>query len=117
MTVTLSPSGFDPAIGRAGNALIAALIDLAGGEGELLAHGERTWASATYQGARHKLLLEFNGSAAVARGEAMCDALPTHEFKIPGWLVVDAQVRAVDRAYGAEPRLRVEAELLLLEER
>lgn len=115
---SLSPSGIDPAIGRrvrAGNAAIAALIELAGGHGELLAHEEHSWASLTFQGARHRIMIAFDGSSAVAGGNALRADLGEHEFEIPGWLVADATVVATDQRYGANPRLVVTAELLLVE--
>lgn len=114
----LSPSGIDPAIGRAvraGTSLIEALIALGSGQGELIAHEEHCWASVTYQGARHRVTLQFKGLPAVLRGEQLIDALPEHEFAIPGWLVADAAVVSASHRHGYEPMLTVTAELLLLE--
>lgn len=113
-------TSIDPAIGRgarASNALIAAMIDLADGQGELLMHGEQCWASVTYTGKRHRVMLQFNGLPAVLRGEQLIDALPEHEFAIPGWLVADAAVIAANHRHGYDPMLTVTAELLLIEVR
>jgi len=42
--------------------------------------------------------------------------LPDHEFALPGQLVADASVSAVDHALAPSPRLTVTCELLLLED-
>ena len=94
----------------------AALKGLADGEGTMLAHEEKAWASITFTGTRHELVLEFCGAAAVAGGEALIERLPDHEFTIPGQLVADATITAVDHRFGAMERLQVTAVLLLLEE-
>ncbi len=119
MSETDTLSEIDPAIGRAvraGNALIAAMIELADGQGELLMHGEQCWASVSYTGKRHRVILQFKGLPAVLRGEQLIDALPEHEFAIPGWLVADAAVTAATHRHGYDPMLTVTAELLLIED-
>ena len=52
----------------------------------------------------------------VEGGEALIAALPDHEFALPGRLVADATVSAVDHAAGPPPRMVVTCELLLLED-
>jgi hypothetical protein len=96
--------------------LLGAVLTLAEGHGELLRHAERPWASATFAGARHTLALTFTGPEAIEAGEALIAMLPDHEFDIPGQLVADAAVVAVDHGLSPEPRLTVELELLLLED-
>ena len=96
--------------------LLSALIELGGGKGELLRHAERNWASVTFSGTRHSVVLAFTGAEAVAAGEAYIEALPDHEFAIPRQLVADAAVVEVEHTARPEPRLEVTAELLLLEE-
>ena len=49
-------------------------------------------------------------------GEALIAMLPDHEFALPGQLVADASVSAVDHALAPSPRLTVTCELLLLED-
>ncbi|MEE4206076.1 MAG: hypothetical protein V2I39_07285 [Erythrobacter sp.] len=93
-----------------------ALLALAQGHASLLTHEEKAWASITFSGTRHEVMLDFDGAEAVAAGEEFIDELPEHEFRIPGQLVADATVRAVDHRFGAEERLVVTAVLLLLEE-
>ena len=94
----------------------AALMELTGGRGTMLAHAEKAWASITFAGTRHEVVLEFCGPEAVAAGEELIERLPDHEFAIPGQLVADATVTKVDHRFGAMERLEVTAVLLLLEE-
>ena len=96
--------------------LLSVLFDLAQGQAELLRHSERNWASATFAGTRHTVVLAFNGAAAIEAAETLIAALPDHEFAIPGQLVADASVISVDQATLPEPRMVVELELLLLED-
>ncbi len=96
--------------------LRAALIALAGGKGTVLTHEESAWASITFSGTRHEVVLDFDGHEAVEAGETFIADLPDHEFTIPGQLVADASVREVDHRFGADERLIVTCVLLLLEE-
>jgi hypothetical protein len=96
--------------------LLNALLELAGGKAELLRHSERAWASVTFTGTRHDVILAFTGVEAVAAGEAFIAALPDHEFAIPRQLVADATVLSVEHTALPEPRLVVEVQLLLLED-
>lgn len=96
--------------------LLSALMELAGRKAELVRHSERSWASATFSGTRHTVVLSFAGAEAVAAGEQFIDALPEHEFAIAAHLVADAAVVAVEHYALPEPRLEVTAELLLLED-
>lgn len=93
-----------------------ALAGLARGKGILVSHEEKPWASITFSGSRHEVVFEFLGSEAVMAGEDLIEQLPDHEFTIPGQLVADATVTAVDHHFGAMERLQVTAVLLLLEE-
>jgi hypothetical protein len=96
--------------------LISALLELAGGKAELLRHTERAWASVTFTGSRHDVTLAFTGPEAAAAGELFIAALPDHEFAIPRQLVADATVLSAEHSVLPEPRLVVEAQLLLLED-
>ena len=96
--------------------LLSALLELAGGRGELVRHSERSWASVTFSGTRHSMVVAFTGIEAVAAGELFIDALPDHEFTIPRQLVADAAVVRVDHTALPQPRLEVEVQLLLLDE-
>lgn len=83
---------------------------------EICAHSEAPWASATFSGARHRLECVFSGHQAMPAGEAFIDALPDHEFALPGQIVIDAQIVAVDHRLSPDPRMAVTVELLLVEE-
>ncbi len=96
--------------------LLSAVLELGEGKAELLRHAERAWASATFAGTRHTIRLVFNGRDAVEAGERLIDALPEHEFTIPHQLVADAAVSEVVHTALPQPRLEIEAEILLLEE-
>jgi hypothetical protein len=94
----------------------SALMDITGGAGTVLMHTETAWASITFAGTRHEVVLEFCGPEAVAAGEELIERLPDHEFTIPRQLVADATITKVDHRFGAMERLEVTAVLLLLEE-
>ena len=93
-----------------------ALAELHGGDGEVLTHTEKAWASITFAGTRHSLKLVFAGADAVATGEVLVAELPEHEFAIPGQIVADAAILEVEHRLIPEPRLVVQSERLLLEE-
>jgi len=96
--------------------LLSEVLRLAGQSAELVKHGERPWASVTFSGTRHWILLSFSGEEAIAAGEKFIVALPDHEFSIRGQLVADATIASVEQELLPEPRMTVEAELLLLED-
>lgn len=96
--------------------LLSALLDLAGGHGELLRHSERPWASVMFLGTRHNVGLSFTGSLALAAGERFLEALPEHEFTLPRVLVAHAAVTSAVHEMLPEPKLTLEVELLLLED-
>ena len=96
--------------------LLAAVTELAGPRAELIRHTERGWASITFSGTRHLMLLAFTGADAVAAGEWFIAALPEHEFAIPRQLVADATVVAAEHTLLPVPKLVVEIEMLLLED-
>ena len=105
-----------PAPGRGTSARLArALADLGGGRGRIVSHHEKSWASITFAGTRHRLVLEFTGAEAIAAGECFIVFLPEHEFAIPGQLVADAAITEVGQTLDP-PRLTVTCELLLLQE-
>ena len=89
---------------------------LARGHALFLAHSEKSWASVTFAGTRHRLDLAFEGAEAVEAAETFIAVLPEHDFSIPRQLVADATVTSVDHRIGANPRMTVQAELLLLDE-
>lgn len=92
------------------------LFSLAKGMATIVTHEEKSWASVTFAGTRHRVALAFEGPKAVEQGECFIAFLPEHEFAIPGQLVADAAVVAVDHHLAPGPRLLVTCELLLLDE-
>lgn len=96
--------------------LVREVMQIAGAHAELLHHSEKAWASVTFSGARHAVRLHFAGNAAMDAADDFIAALPDHEFTIPGWLAADATIVSVDQQALPEPKVTVEAEVLLLEE-
>lgn len=96
--------------------LRTAVLALAGSLAEMASHSERNWASITFAGSRHQFALHFVGEDGCAAGEQFIDALPEHEFSIPGHLVADATIVEVDHRIGPEPLMKVRIEVLLLDE-
>lgn len=112
------PLPFAPARARARGPwlrLLSEVLGLAGPAATFLSHSEREWASATFSGARHVIELSFEGTDAVAQGEALIAALPDHEFTVPHHLVADATVAGVEHRQ-APSQLTVSLELLVLED-
>jgi len=101
---------------RGQSPLLTALLDLAQGKAVLIRHSERSWASATFAGTRHSVRLAFRGTDAVAAGEDLIALLPEHEFTIPGQIVADAAVVAVDHQLLPGPSITLTLELLLLQD-
>lgn len=96
--------------------LRAALITLAEGHATVTDHGERNWASITFAGTRHQVTLVFTGAEAIEVGEKFIAFLPEHDFAIPGQLVADATVSAVDHQMLPEERMVVQVEVLMLDD-
>lgn len=97
------------------SALLNAVMALAGERARLLAHAERPWGSVTFSGARHRILVQYEGEEAIAQGEALIHRFPDHEFDLPRQVVADAVIAAVEYARGLHSRLKVELEVLALE--
>ncbi len=94
--------------------LLCALDRLADGHAIVARHREKPWASITFEGDRHTVDLAFIGTPAIAAGETFIAELAEFEFAIPGIIVADASIVAVDEKLLPEPTLFVTAELLLL---
>ncbi len=110
-TTILPPRRLSP-----GDRLVREIREIAGPLAELLAHSEAPWASITFSGARHTVVLRFAGSEAVSDGERLIATLPDHEFRLRGKLVADASVVRVDHELVPAPLLEVECAILLLDE-
>jgi hypothetical protein len=99
-----------------GERLLRAVTALAGPQAELVAHREEPWASVTFAGTRHMIVLRYQGWEAGDAAEALIDALPDHEFTIPRVLVADAAVVRLDQVLLPEPDMTLELALLLLDD-
>lgn len=95
--------------------LLIALLDLGGPDCDLCEHAEHDWASATFTGTRHSVTLRFTGYAGLTAAEDFMLALPDHEFDLPGQIVADASILAVDQSLLLRPALTLTCELLLVE--
>jgi hypothetical protein len=108
----------DPAIGRrvrADRALVRQIGVLAGGAGTLVHHSQTAWSSPTFAGTRHRMAWTFARENEIAHGHAMAACLPSHDFDLPGHLVVSSSVTSSERRMDP-PHMLVELELMLLEE-
>ncbi len=91
--------------------VIAQLAQLAGPDMSVIASSSRPWASATFIGAQHRIVLRFSGEDAHARGARFAEMLPDAEFAISGHIVADACIDewrsdADDSLGGNEPPAR-----------
>lgn len=100
----------------AGERLLRELREMAGPLAEVTGHSETSWASITFTGARHTVVMRFAGSDAVSDGERFIATLPDHEFRLRSQLVADASVTRVDHEVLPAPLMEVECELLLLDQ-
>lgn len=96
---------------------LRAVLQLTCQKASLVYHAELPWHSATFEGARHTISLEFNGGEAITYAEAFIACLPEHEFTIPGKLCVDAAITHIQRELRPAPRWSVTLEMLMLDRR
>ncbi|WP_298171772.1 hypothetical protein [Novosphingobium sp.] len=99
-----------------GERLLRAVVALAGPLAELMEHSEAPWASVTFAGTRHTIVLRYAGWEACDAAEEFMATLPEHEFAIPRTLVADAAVVRLDQVLLPEPCMTVELGLLLLDD-
>lgn len=99
-----------------GERLLRAVLALAGPHAELMEHSEAPWASVTFSGTRHSIVLQYQGWEACDAAEELMAALPEHEFTIPRTLVADAAVVRIDQTLLPEPAMTMELALLLLDD-
>jgi len=70
---------------------------------------ERSWASATFTGARHYLSLSGSGDDAMARAQALRDAIGAIEFDVKGNVIADIAVTDIVAPADGSVRLAIEA--------
>lgn len=69
--------------------LIAQVLELAGPDSSVIATSSRPWASATFLGARHLVIMRIRGAGHADRATLFAEALPHAEFSISGHIVAD----------------------------
>ena len=67
------------------------------------------WESATFSGARHQWAMTVSGDGAWTAAKAFSRTLAEAEFDLPGDIVADIAVTAMDRADPQTVSIRVEA--------
>lgn len=96
--------------------VLNAVLALAGERATLLSQADRPWHSPTFSGRKHTLTIDFEGSEAVADGEALLSRLPNHEFTFRRHLLANASIVWMRRQPAPAPRLTAQIELLLLDD-
>lgn len=69
----------------------------------------RPWASITFAGERHKLILCLPGPGAQAAVDAFLDGLEDREFALRGHIVADIEATGIQRDGDGQLRLTLEA--------
>lgn len=105
---SILPSTPRPARRDCHGRLLAALVALAGENAVVVDSSLRPWHSATFVGSRHDVMLSIGGEDAASTAADLAAALPDAEFRLPGHIVVDLKVEAVESGSGNEVRLRLE---------
>lgn len=69
----------------------------------------RTWASITFAGERHRLVLCLPGPGAEAAVDAFLDGLADREFALRGHVLADIEAAGMERDAEGQVRLTLEA--------
>jgi hypothetical protein len=91
--------------------LLAQLIQRAGRHAVIAHSSSRPWASATFVGAQHRIIMQFSGAPEdradiAACADAFAHALTDAEFSIPGHIVADLAVdERIDDGQGDGPSI------------
>jgi hypothetical protein len=104
---SILPSSPRPARRDCHGRLIAALLDAAGAQSEVVDGALTPWCSATFIGARHSLTLVLRGEGAVANAGMLARQLPEMEFRIMGHIVAELVVEERQAVGAGEVRLRL----------
>ena len=77
----------------------------------------RSWASATFTGARHVLTLRLTGDGAEAAADAFLGDVEVAEFRLRGHILADiALISRESIANAGEPIVRIKLEALTVED-
>ena len=93
---------------EAGDALRRALCAGMAGLATVEALSSRSWASITFSGERHHLVLRLEGEGGAAAADKFLDGLAEREFDLPGHILADVALVANERD-GDRVRLTLEA--------
>ena len=91
------------------------MLHLADAAASIADHTSSVWSSLSFTGNTHLVTVVFDGDENILLGEDFIQALPEHEFSIPGQLVADAHVTDVITQPNP-PSLTVVCKVLLLAE-
>lgn len=78
----------------------------------------RSWASATFSGARHTVAFRLDGPGAEEAAKAFLANLDTAEFRLRGHILADIALLSEERTTGhtGEPGVRIRIEALTVED-
>jgi hypothetical protein len=76
--------------------VIAQLMEMAGPNASVIGSSSRPWASATFLGAQHRVILRFGGDHAHSAATDFAERIGEAEFHIAGHIVADACVDGMD---------------------
>lgn len=93
-----------------------ALMRLAGGHGRLLWHKSKRWASASLEGTRDEVAIEYFGYEASVAGEWLIVELDEADFALPGRVVADTKIGYHTRLHRPQNRTIVVLELLIVKD-
>ncbi len=79
--------------------VVAQLLEHSGVDASVIATSSRPWASATFVGARHNVVLRLEGKDHAARAAVLAGTIPDLEFSITGHIVADA---CIDKCCSAQ---------------
>ena len=99
--------------------VIAQLLELAGPESSVIATSCRPWASATFTGARHRIIVRFAGCNQREKASRFAQALPEAEFSISGHIVADACVDTTEEntsSAGHDQETHLQLSILTIED-
>lgn len=93
----------------AGNALRRAIGAIAPSASVVEEISSRSWASITFTGARHRIVLRLDGAGANEAADRLFENLKVAEFELRGHVVADIGVVAREIAPNDGVRLTIEA--------
>jgi hypothetical protein len=99
--------------------LLRSVLELCGEQADVESASVQPWASATFQGSRHKISLLFAGDHAQDRAASFAECAPDAEFAIGGHIVADLAIDGRWMEHDAttgQPYVRVALSVLMIED-